>query len=75
MRLISAGGQFVRYMCHVSPPLAERLIHLLQTLEIWMTVSAGAPDRPDLRSQSIVKLQYNPEDIDQAHVHLFPAHV
>lgn len=77
VRLISAGGQFVRDVRHVCPPFAERSIHLLQTFEIRMTVSACiiTIERPRLRSQAIVKLQYDLKNIDQAHAHLFSARV
>lgn len=75
MRLIPAGGQFVRDMCHIRPPLAERLVHLFQALEIRMTVSIRAADGPRLRSQAIVKLQYDFKDIDQADAHLFSARI
>lgn len=75
MRLVPAGGQFVRDVCHVRSPLAEGLVHLLQALEIRMAILTRAADGPSLRSQAIVKLQYDFKDINQADAHLFSARV
>jgi len=71
MRLVPAGSQFVRDVCHVRSPFAKRLVHLFQTLEIRMAVPTRAVDNPSLRSQTIVKLQYDFKDIDQANAHFF----
>lgn len=73
MRLVPAGSQFVRDVCHVRSPFAKRLIHLFQALEIRMAVPTRAVDSPSLRPQAIVKLQYDFKDIDQTNAHFFSA--
>lgn len=73
MRLIPAGSQFVRDVCHVRSPFTKRLVHLFQALEIRMAVSIRDVDSPSLRPQAIMKLQYDFKDIDQADAHFFSA--